>query len=163
MELQLRVTLRNAPMGDLPHDSTNSVLHPFAQPLQCCNAVAKGPDPSATKLLWTYKRLGLPCAAKAIPTSIDNPSAPLAALRPTILRCIFIHSIHPCCRTATILTTFKMRINSLAQFLVVTLLASIPVVASHEDVTTDSLDRRYVVSPRPRTHSTLDVETYSAI
>ena len=56
-----------------------------------------------------------------------------------------------------------MRINSLGQFLVVTLLASIPVVASHEDVAADSLDRRYIVSPRSRNHSSLGVETHSAI
>lgn len=56
-----------------------------------------------------------------------------------------------------------MRINSLAQFVVVTLLASIPVAVSHEDIATDSLDRRYIVSPRPRTRSSLDVETHSAI
>ena len=56
-----------------------------------------------------------------------------------------------------------MRIDSLAHFLVVTLLASIPVAAGHEDVATDSLDRRYVVSPRSRTHSSLGVETHSAI
>ena len=56
-----------------------------------------------------------------------------------------------------------MRIDSLTQFLVVTLLTSIPVVASHEDVAADSLDRRYVVSPRSRTHSSLGVGTHSAI